>query len=762
MKTEPLARLVGQLRRTLDASDLITLSDAELLAHFIESRDPATFEAIVLRHGPRVLGVCRRVLRNEPDAEDAFQATFVVLMRDARSIRNRSALGHWLFGVAHRIALQARSSRRRRERIESGLTPNCESSADITWREATAILHEELERLPETNRGPLMLCYLEGLSRDEAANQLGRTPGSVKKGLERGREILRKRLTRRGVTLSAGLLAALSDSANASMSPGLVRATIECTSTPAPAVADLARATAGTRSLKFMWAGLAASVLAVGIALGMPSDQKPDSPTKEKSEAKAAEKRPDMWAYEGTVTGPDGKPVKGAKLWLFLDGTTKLRDVGESDAEGQFSFQIRRSEFTTRSYYGNGRDLWSVGTVLAVTPGNAIGYGHGSVVPGERIPIELSKDDAPIEGRVQNLEGQGVAGATVRVIGLYRPKRADLEAWYGGVKAGKLNQQVIYDHLGAFEGDDLIDGVLNPLYPPVSTGKDGKFTLKGLGRERVALLRIEGDGIETEDVMVMTRQGKEVIAARDVEIKSGAPQILNGRYTVYGAKFNHSAAPSSPIAGVVRDLDTGKPVANAMVTLAAAGSDGLARKPERLWARTGADGKYRLTGVRVQRGCTLSVEGPADQPYLASMIEVPIVAGLAPITLDLKVKRGIWATVRVFDKADNSSQPCEVEYFAIADNPNLKNVPTLRPTQVRRANINDDTIRLAVLPGPGIVAVQIPGRHSFVSLSSPRAKSIAAAPFSFQPQRYLGHMRIDPAADAKDAKVEIGLTRGTE
>ena len=116
----------------------------------------------------------------------------------------------------------------------------------------------------------------------------------------------------------------------------------------------------------------------------------------------------------------------------------------------------------------------------------------------------------------------------------------------------------------------------------------------------------------------------------------------------------------------------------------------------------------------------------------------------------------------MFDKADNTTQAAEIEYFAIADNPNLKNLPTLRAMRVRRANINDEMIQLAVLPGPGIVAVRIPGGHSFVSLSSPRAKLVAALPYSFQPQRYLGHAQIDPKSDAKDVKVEVGLTRGTE
>ena len=106
MTTEPLARLVQHLRRTLDATDVATLPDDDLLRRFRDTREPTAFEAIVMRHGPRVLTACRRVLSNDTDVEDAFQATFVVLMREAGSVRTGGVLGHWLFGVAHRVALQ--------------------------------------------------------------------------------------------------------------------------------------------------------------------------------------------------------------------------------------------------------------------------------------------------------------------------------------------------------------------------------------------------------------------------------------------------------------------------------------------------------------------------------------------------------------------------------------------------------------------------------------------------------------------------------
>ena len=164
---------------------------------------------------------------------------------------------------------------------------------------------------------------------------------------------------------------------------------------------------------------LAASILAVGVAR-LPGDPKSDPPAKDTPAAKTepAKADADVLKYTGTVTGPDGKPVKGAKLWLFLDGSgnAPLRDCGTSGPDGTFAFGIKRADLPARCYYENGRDQWSVGAVLAVAPGLPVGWGHGSVEPGYKIPISIPAAVA-IEGTVKNLEGQPVAGATVRVVG---------------------------------------------------------------------------------------------------------------------------------------------------------------------------------------------------------------------------------------------------------------------------------------------------------------------------------------------------------
>jgi RNA polymerase sigma factor (sigma-70 family) len=208
--TTQVDRLVQDLRRKLVGEDSAPLRDAEVLRCFAMTRAEEAFAHLVERHGPMILGVCRRILHNTADADDAFQATFLVLARQARRICKPDSLASWLHGTALRLALNMkRDMQKRRMRERQVMPATGAATIDPAWCELLAGLDEELQRLPVPQRQPLLLCYLEGLSQQEAADQLGLPRGTLKRRLERGRELLRARLTRRGLTLAAALLATL-------------------------------------------------------------------------------------------------------------------------------------------------------------------------------------------------------------------------------------------------------------------------------------------------------------------------------------------------------------------------------------------------------------------------------------------------------------------------------------------------------------------------------------------------------------------------
>jgi RNA polymerase sigma factor (sigma-70 family) len=228
MPDATLATTIRRLHTLVRADQAGALTDGQLLERFALRRDEDAFALLVRRHGPMVLGVCRRLLRHEQDAEDAFQATFLVLARRAPSVRCRAALGSWLYRVAVRAAHTARG--RAEPPGAAAWAAACGADADpageAAWRELRPVLDEEVCRLPEKYRAPVVLCYLRGKTHEAAAAELGWPRGTVAGRLARARDLLRRRLTRRGVTLSAGALAtALSGGASAAVPEGLARGT---------------------------------------------------------------------------------------------------------------------------------------------------------------------------------------------------------------------------------------------------------------------------------------------------------------------------------------------------------------------------------------------------------------------------------------------------------------------------------------------------------------------------------------------------------
>ncbi len=228
-----LDEIVQHLLSTTLGHDESRLSDGQLLVRYIERRDQSAVAALVRRHGPMIWGVCRRALGNHHDAEDAFQATFLVLLRKARSVIRQDAVGHWLYGVAHQTALKARTilarRRMREKQTEDGPQPQC-TDASPSW-ELQAALDEELSRLPEKYRAAIVLCDLQGKSYKEAAKQLRCPEGTLAARLARGRTRLARRLTARGLALTtlAVAVALKQATASASVPASIVSSTIKVT-----------------------------------------------------------------------------------------------------------------------------------------------------------------------------------------------------------------------------------------------------------------------------------------------------------------------------------------------------------------------------------------------------------------------------------------------------------------------------------------------------------------------------------------------------
>jgi RNA polymerase sigma factor (sigma-70 family) len=207
----PLQGVLDHLRRAGFREGAGDLTNAELLDRFVRGHDEAAFELLVWRHAALVLGTCRRLLRDPHEAEDAFQATFLVFIRKAGSIRKGEALGGWLHRVACCVArrARARAAKRACQSLPGDDLPDRPHADELLWRDLRPVLDEEVNRLPDKYRRPFVLCYLEGHTNEQAARELGCPRGTILSRLARGRERLRDRLARRGLTLSGSLVAVL-------------------------------------------------------------------------------------------------------------------------------------------------------------------------------------------------------------------------------------------------------------------------------------------------------------------------------------------------------------------------------------------------------------------------------------------------------------------------------------------------------------------------------------------------------------------------
>jgi RNA polymerase sigma factor (sigma-70 family) len=380
----PAARpavLLERFRNLIIRKASAGVSDRELVRRFAQGRDEAAFTALLDRHGAMVLGVCRRVLGHAQDAEDAFQATFLVLARKAGSIRSRDSAAAWLYGVARRVSLKARTEAARRQTRE-GQTGEVRTAADpmheITLREAQALLDEELGRLPDPYRAPLVLCYLEGATQDLAARRLGWSLRTLRRRLGRGRELLRVRLARSGLALSAVLATTLLDppTVSAGLTGEALRAAVGQVGPVSAHVADLAEGVLGssfatTGRAAFLGLTLGLVLAGAGLAAHKGLQTEPPPPTPEAAAPADAAGRAEPRLSSKARKDQYGDPLPpGAVARL---GTIRLRPGGRVEYLA-FSPDGKR----LASWSEAGFSLWEVATGRELRhverPGEALAF----------------------------------------------------------------------------------------------------------------------------------------------------------------------------------------------------------------------------------------------------------------------------------------------------------------------------------------------------------------------------------------------------
>ncbi len=315
------ADLLGYfLNHLSDATSLVERSDADLVAHFRATRDEASFTELVRRHGPLVYRTCMRMLHDSAQAEDAFQAVFLVLYRRVSAIDTSRPLGAWMYGVAVRVASKARARREKRASQELRATMlRHDQSPEVGWSDWNGILDEELGRLSVSDREIIVLCDLQGVSHRTASDQLGCPPGSVSRRLAAAREALRDRLVRRGIALSTpALVLGLAKEAGAGMPPSMCASVIEAMTAPSAPVEELVSSVL-TDSTRSFWTKSLLSLMAVGglaslgtwLATDSPTPlEAPKPPTMRVVEVVRPELPDTAWKHEGSVRAvgfaPDG------------------------------------------------------------------------------------------------------------------------------------------------------------------------------------------------------------------------------------------------------------------------------------------------------------------------------------------------------------------------------------------------------------------------------------------------------------------------
>jgi RNA polymerase sigma factor (sigma-70 family) len=775
--------ILQHLRNLLQRRGGAGLTDGQLLGRFVTERDEAAFEVLVWRHGPMVLALGQRVLHNPHDAEDVLQATFLTLVRKAGSIGKGEALGSWLYKVAYRTALRVRA-RTTRMIAASGPVedvPAAEGPDETIWRELRPLLDAAIQRLPEKYRSALVLCDLQGKSYREAAEQLGCPIGTVSTRLTRARQLLRRRLARQGLALSTVALGtALARQAAAMLPTSLTASTVRAASLlandPTGAAGFLSARVAelleGANQAMLMTRFKIVALLALmGVALaagaGVMARREPPVPPGSPSRAEKARPPSATKLADGDVTvrgrviDPDGKPVKGARLyWPRVPKTEpkseddlEMPQRGKTDADGRFRFELPRSDINPE---------WNL-ALLAAADGYGVAWVESPAVKaGGELTLRLVKDQ-PIEGRILSTEGKPLAGVRVSINELGAMTEGKVDAFITAWKRewrmalGEATQRMFLP----------LDNIPNLT---ATTDKDGRFRIAGAGAERLVVLRLRGSGTASDVLYVVNRAGfnaapvnKAVLDRIPAELRQpGQPPLL------YGPTLTYIVPPNRRIEGAVREAGSDKTVAGYTIHIGVGYGFGIDAVSDK-------EGRYKLASVPKVKQYLLNAEPPGGSSWLRAGARIDDTEGVQPLTVDFTVARGVLLSGHVIDKTTGKGVSGSVRFVPLPGN-TFAGKPGYDSFKYERLSNQvdaDGRFKFAVIPGRGVLMAQVEAntykpaefdakdREHVKITQGDDGRYFTAIDNSIESLSLLSAVKyLDLAPDAGTAKCDLFLERG--
>jgi RNA polymerase sigma factor (sigma-70 family) len=744
-------------------------TDTQLLAQFAGRRDETAFAALMARHGPMVMTVCRGVLRDSLDAEDAFQATFIVLARKAGSTWAEGQLGGWLHRVAYRVAIRAKidAARRRTHEHQAAEVAAMEISLRDSENEIQPALHEELARLPAKLRLPIVLCYLEGLTHAQAALQLRCGEATLRRRLAGARDRLRSRLLRRGFAPTASIAVLSIAREAAAVSPAVAEATLGAA--VRVAVGEAIAAVAGTRMAVLSTAGLttitecwkttAYAALAVaalacagaGIAALGRKDAggstrvdtepvaHPQAGNPRQAQSPPRDSSFQKHAIHGMVFAPDGKPLADATVfWVgrpamssslvampkeFKPGPedrTKILAVATTDSKGRFELA---AEFAGDRIPGRTVLVKAKGAGLSATSffSDTVREGAGD---DERLTFRLRKP-VTIEGRLLTPAGAPAKGVKVVLEGL-------------GDSKNKLDSESV----GPW--DESEDSSLPELWPKSwTTDADGRFRIERIIPENMfAALLFRHPDFADDDLVVSTG-----LPADD--------QLREFKVKPADARFTHALEPARPVTGIVTDKETGRPLAGVRIEMIPSRMTPHLGGEIRVSVKTDASGRYRAAGRAGDTFWVTACPDPASGylPLQTQNNKWPV--GGKVLNVDLALPKGRIVRGRVVDGMDgNPIVGASVVYQPGPNNSLDRGDYDFDDSILTDAN---GSFAITALPGDGLLAVEGPTPDYIrVAVTGPRTDQPIARPHGF------AWINVPAAKDNAAADARITLRKGVK